>query len=402
MKETILKIVGISSANLLSQILQLLIFVLAARQLGPAELGIFAIVLVLINFAVGLFDFGHTTYFTRELAFGRMPIPHFWNEVRDRSLFLISIAAIASIVLLSTGHIVWATACWLLVTQYVFQTLQASFKSRVKLKRLASAIVLDRLLCLLALVGMSFASQITISNVIIAWSLGQSSAIFILAIGRDSTRFVFSSSRIIASLSNKKTLHLGVQSISSIIPTTDQLILGTLGGPAQAGILAAVAKWFTSFAILGNSFSTVALNQAANLKKSYSQYLKSETKPFLLMITLCSAVILASYVYGDELIEFTLGPEFQLSAPLLPLLAASATMALIGQIATSSLQYFGFEKAASKANIIGGVTYLAVLFGTLSLIGENEALVLAVCQFVFQSLLTCTLILVGFIAKSRE
>ena len=401
MSTTFKKLAGISSATFFAQFLQFLVFILVARMLGPFELGIFAVVLVVVNITVGIFDFGRTTYFTRELAFGRLSPTNFWNEVIDRVIILTAILLVVSIALLFTGNLKWALGCLLVVTQYTFQTVQALAKSNINLKKLALAIIADRFVCLSMVIGLQFFELGTVSWVVASWAMGQIIGILLLSIRAKIQLYYINLARIRTSLGFRKSAHLGAQSLSSIVVTLDQVVLGAISGPAQAGIYAAIAKWFTSFAILGNSFGTVALNNAANKGKNFSEFWRSEVRILLVVLISCIAVIVISFFFGREIIDFTIGPEFEMSSGLLPILSASATFALIGQVASASLQYYGLEKMTSRISILSGSAYVLILAIVLNLISGLGALVLSTSQLVFQSCLAISLLFVGVRARRR-
>jgi hypothetical protein len=77
-------------------------------------------------------------------------------------------------------------------------------------------------------------------------------------------------------------------------------------------------------------------------------------------------------------------------------------MGLMGQILSTSLQYYGLEKLTSKISFFGGTAYVVFLAAALTIFSGPGSFILSIIQLIFQCFLTLSLLVVALRAKPKD
>lgn len=394
-------IFGLTSANAVAQIIQFSVFILLARDLGPAGFGEYLICLVAVAFSIAVSDFGRSSFLTRELAFQRLQISEFWDEALSRIALLSILALTVSLGFLAFGLQIAALACLLTSTQYAFQLTQAFAKSQLQTLKLSIALVIDKLSFLFAITCAIFWRALTPEVAILATALGQLLAVFILVAKSELFSINIRHNRVWKSLYPKSSFHMGVFSLSNTITSLDQVILGSLSGPRQTGLYGAVSKWFAPLGILSGVVGIVTANDAARRHSSVSRAL-SENKYVWISLILFGLVISIGALFSGNFVTTILGDSYTTSGQLVSVLAVSASLSLISSPLASLLQYFGKEKAVSVCIGLLGLAYLGALSMILSLGSKDGALVMSQLQLGLQIAILVGLLSITFWQSRSE
>lgn len=389
--KNIKSVFGLTGANAIAQILQFATYLVLARVLGPEELGVFLITVVISMLVIAFFDFGRTSFFTRELAFGRLAVSEYWGEALIRVFVFSALAAAAGLLLLLLGQTVGALTCLMVTSQYCFQLFQALPKSQIQVRRLSLALILDRLTFAVFIVVLFTNNLLNVEATIIVSALSQAVGCFVLIIGQNLVRVAVNGTSLKVAMNPKTSFQFGVFTLVNTLRNLDQVLLGAIAGSAQTGIYGAVSKWFAPLAILSGSVSTITANDAARNYSDIRSSLRAERNIWILLFCLAIMVPLAAAL-ASNLVPTILGEEYRESAPLLVYLAASASIALFSSPLSALLQYFGRDKQVSLSVGLLTFLYLLALAGILCTGVENAALVTSQLQVLFQLAVVSTFV----------
>jgi len=377
------RIFGLASANAFSQAIQFLIIIMLARSLGPTELGKVFIGLVVANLFFAFFDFGSTTYFTRGLAKGEITQKEFLAQFRVRvALFAVTNLGICCLALALENSWLAAT-CSLAFTQFVFQGLQSVAKSQIRLSNLAMAVIGDRMVCLTVVVLCGFTQSMSPELALLSWSAGQIFGSLLLAIRSFEKQDWSQKTSIRAAMGYWRHRHLGFFSLTNVLVTLDQAILGNVSGTRQTGLFGAVSKWFVPMSMVSASASLVVSNHVARAASNAREAIRETRRVWIGIVAIAIAVGIGGW-FISPVVDLLLGSQFEASKPLIGFLAVSSAIVFINQPLASLLQYFDQERYVSRVIWITGVVYLVSLTVFLAQFQEQGALILAELQIALQ------------------
>jgi O-antigen/teichoic acid export membrane protein len=294
-----------------------------------------------------------------------------------------AISALVGGTLFSLGNSVGALTCLMATSQYGFQLFQALPKSQVRVKRLSTAIILDRFTFATLVLVLVANGLLNVENTLISSIIAQSVGCMALLIRQDLGKLGVNLSSFKQAMNPKKSFQFGVFTLVNTLRNLDQVLLGAIAGSSQTGIYGAVAKWFAPLAILSSAVSTITANDAARNHSDIRSSIRAEKTIWLGLSALAVLIPLVSML-ASNFVPIILGTDYSESAELLVYLAASASIALFSSPLSSLLQYFGKDKQVSLSVGILTVLYLMALSGFLSLGVDNAALFASQLQVVFQ------------------
>jgi O-antigen/teichoic acid export membrane protein len=377
---------GLVSANAAAQLVQFAIFVLLARTLGPAEFGWFVMALLVSNLGTVIIDFGSSTYFTRELAFGRVSTGLFSSALILRVLVFGSGLIAAATLMHFLGYQVASGICLVILSQYIFQAIQAVPKSINRTGFLSLGIIIDRVVCLCVVVAFQSANGLDVWGGLTSWSAGQICGMAIIVLGYYKHKFEVKRENLKVAFNLREFRHLGFSSLSNIATSFDQIILGWIGGSQQTGIYGAVAKWFTPVSLLSSSISTISSNHAAKHASNPWEALKKQKLLWVFMVAL-SAIVATSGPILLLGVDLLLGPDYMQSKSLIPFLAISSALMFLNLPLGALLQYFGEDKFVSRVVVTTGLMYLPLVAGILMVWPSNAAVNMIYGQIALQSII---------------
>ena len=392
------RVASLTAGTAGAQLMQLFLFVMLARELGPSNLGKILLSILVANLITVIVDFGASTFFTRELAFQRLSASQFLGICAVRFRALSALVLFSVLIWWATGLTFIPLVVLLASTQHMFNILQSLPKSGTNVRTLALATLVDRALCLILVFLMMLTDQLSVEGALLSWALSQiagGTVIYFSYLRQDSAE---RNRSITEAFPLRKLVNLGIFSLSNVISTSDQLLLGFFGGSYQVGIYGAVSKWFSPIAIISGSITTVASSHAARMSTRPLDLIRANKKGVRLIIVFSLVVIVAG-LSAPALVPLILGDEFLTSAGLMPFLAITASIAFLNTPLASLLQYFNAERKVARITSAGGIVYLIGIFILMQLFPENAVLVLAQAQIVFQ--LATFFLLLFSLAKLR-
>jgi O-antigen/teichoic acid export membrane protein len=393
------RIFGVAGANGLSQAIQFGLVIYLARSLGPQEVGKVFIGLVAANVLLAVFDFGSSTYFTRELSKGSLTRQDFFNTFRGR--FFIFAAFCTAIFFASAviGNYLLGATFLVAATQYLFQGIQSVAKSEMNFTNLSLGLVGDRIFCASTLVLISLLSQMSAEAALLSWCVGQISGSLILYFRTLRGLEHNNKTSFMATMDFRKHLHLGLFSLANVVVTLDQVLLGQVSGARQTGLIGAVAKLFVPLSILSSSASLVLSNHSVRNSQTAIEAIKHTSKVWVAIASFAFLVGVGGW-FVNPIVDVLFGPEFEESKQLIGILAVSASLIFVNQPLSSLLQYFEGEKYVSRLIWITATVYLVFLSLLLPNVQNDGAFTLAVMQVGLQ--LTILAFLIAGVLKSGK
>lgn len=375
-------VAGLSVGSLISQVVQFVIFILLARDLGPSSFGSFVLALAVSNLLIVCVDFGKSLSLTKELSFGLLSQAGFQRQLSARAIVLTVCAALGALVSFILGNSYISAVALLVLSQSTFMIAQALLRSTLRVTRLSFALVLDRLLCLLLIVSTSLWSELTPPVVLFYWSISQFVATLLILAAVEKKTWKLSKIDYFSAFNYRRTFHLGVFSLTNLATTIDQLIVKATAGAFALGSFAAVSKWFAPLQFVSSSFSTVIINGLASQK---FQFDGSESKRmWRALVGLAFMVFIGSIFLSDFAINL-LGESYTSVTPLFPILGLTAAIVLFNLPLAQLLQYFGRDKQVSLVTLLASLFYLSTLYLVLSIDNADAAIKAGYLQLTMQS-----------------
>ncbi len=394
------RILGLAGFNAISQIIQFVILVFLARDLGPDELGKLFVGLVTANVIFATFDFGASTYFTRGLAKGEISLQQFSDQFRVRLVLFAALSSAVGLVACALDNQWLIATAAVAFSQFVFQGLQSVARSQKSVMNLSFGIVSDRVICFLSVTILIALTEMTANLALICWALGQvfGSMVLFLSTIRGAERGKRPSIKVAMNINRHK--QLGYFSIANVLMTLDQALLGQISGTRQTGLIGSVSKWFTPVAMLSSSASLVVSNHSIRTAANARSAIRQTSRVWFVMALFSLAVGTCSW-FMAPLVDLLLGNEYREAQALVGILGVGAAIAFVNQPLASLLQYFDGEKYVARTIWATGICYLALLSIALFLLPSQGALVLAYMQVFLQISILATL-LIGVMNSSSK
>ena len=393
-------VASLSTGSVLAQLIQFIIFILLARFLGPAGFGHFSVALVIANLLVVCIDFGKSTSFTKDLAFGKLSPESFQRQLSARTsiLGLTAVLFLAVSIYLSDPYV--AGIALIVFTQTTFMASQSSLKSELAVGRLSASLVSDRLICFVLVLVASIFSALTPTIALFAWSFGQIVAVLVIFLRKTNFNWRFQTTDIREAFDLKRTFHLGVFSVTNLATSLDQLIIKAISGLSSLGTYAAVSKWFVPLQFISNAFSTVLINNLAANKTNINS---KDTRRMWLSLSILGLLVIAGSFACKDFARLILGPGYGSVSILFPILGASASVILFNLPLAQLLQYFGKDKQVALVTVLAGIGYLGALAMTLLFDAADAAAKTAIIQLAMQSVILISfLVLYQRVSKNKN
>jgi O-antigen/teichoic acid export membrane protein len=394
------RISGVIGANAVSQLVQFGTIVFLARSNGPEDLGKVLVGLVTANFIFAFYDFGSSTFFTREIAKGLLSTEKFAGIYLYRVTIFSALNFVLALFGILSDNLFLASISAVAVSQYCFHGLQSVAKSDPKITSLSIALIFDRVVCLAFLLFMHVSGPMRPEAILLGWVLGQlvgTATIWVISIRKLGA---IKRSSIKESMNYSPHFHLGLFAFANVIVSLDQAILGVISGTRQTGYLGAVAKWFAPLSMVSYSASVVVSNHSVRNFDSPKLAVQKNTLFWGALVGAAILVSIAGFFMGP-LVELILGSEFSGAKEIVGVLAISSALIFINQPLASLLQYFNRDKLVAMIMWVAGPCYLAALIIGLPSFPGKGALFLVVSQLAMQSIILCCLVVGVFGKRSK-
>jgi len=392
--------VALAAGTAVAQVIVAVMYVLTARDAGPASYGQLAAAIALGGSAMGFFDFGTSSYWIRERASGRMDVDDFSARVTKK----IAIASFLFVVALAVC-VVWfpsfipACAIFLAGTagQAALVPLRAARRGEIvallSITERASALAV---FLLLLLCGVDQLDALWIS--LVAGTLIMGAAAYLSA--RDAGRASFLWRRRSNPWSGAK--FYGLSSVASSGQQLDLPVLTAVAGASTAGIYGGVNRWTQPMGVLATAFSSASAPFIAHAQdwKTTRRMVTRASWLLILAVGVCIALALSA----PWIVALLLGPEFATSAPVLQWLAVGTIPAILNQPLAAALQARRYDHLVAGVYLgsvvvqLGLVAWLGLALGAL-----GAALAFFILQILMLvSLSTCVAVAVRKDAATAE
>jgi O-antigen/teichoic acid export membrane protein len=346
------RIGGVAGSLAFGQVLLGLTYVVAARSMSPAGLGLVATCFAISTIASTVFDLGVTTYLVREVASGELDPAGARALVgaKRRWLPLLVVPTTAAAVLIMPSPVegvVLGLVGWLV---WEAQTANALLRARELFTRAASAQLTGRAVGLVATLALLLAGPPELALAVgLAVSFLAEALIDRVLLGggraaRGGARELWSVQR--ASVS------FGLAALAGIGQQLDTPLVTAGGGLTAGGIYAGAGRLLGPLLFLSSSMALVGAPWLARARHDPAALRVEERRISTLALALGLGPLLAAAV-GPALIPLLLGAAYAASGLAFSVLAVGAAFSTVNQGMAIILQNRGAERAVGVGVGIG-------------------------------------------------
>jgi len=342
------------------------LYLLAARHVGPTAFGSALVILSVGNFLSTIVDFGQNSFLLRELAASRVKSQQVVHQIFSKNIVVMLVASFFGlIVYASSSNAMLSATSWLYVVLLSLETTaQSILRWTGGAGKFSLSIVCDKgasVLIYVLVLAANFKSEIWIPVALTVGSLvGLLVAIFLhpgkLRLRTES----FSAREAVRYITSAKSF--GFYGFAIALQGLDTLALRLVAGPEATGIYAAVSRWIMPLTLIAGAYSAATYPRFAAAKDDSSArvLLRSGIKFWIGSLFLVACVIAAA----PWLVSTLLGVEYSKSVITLRVLSAAMVFAIANQPLAVFLQARGQEKQVAWS--VGGGIMLQILL-TLAL-----------------------------------
>jgi O-antigen/teichoic acid export membrane protein len=350
----------LAAATAIAQFGVAVMYILAARQLQPAEFGVLATVISVGVLAAGMVDFGSNSLWVRDVISGQLSVREL-ASARNGKFFVAAILAVIALIIASliAGGGVFVIAIVIFLVTLIEQTNQAVLRACVRSDLVGFTLVVDRLFALGLFCGLVFVVGVPAGSALwIALASGAAlGAVVCWYVAPKYVRPAFSLRRPRNPYRNAG--YFGLASLASTAQSFDLTIITTASGPAAAGLFGAVNRWTQPIGLLVTAFaqaSTPFVAQAGSWAAAWPRVRKAVWMP-LVAIASCLVIVAVAPLAVDLL----LGEQYEGSVDVLQLLALAVIPAIVAQPTQLFLQALGRERAVALVISVTVALQLVVL-----------------------------------------
>ena len=337
-----------------------LALLLTARRVAIDEFGAFA-ALYAASIAVSTFlDFGSSQLWTRDLS-RRTDLGHFHSWLTRRTLIQAPVAVVFAMValLVLNGGPLPTTATLALSAQALTLTLSsgslASVRAMISPARAAWLLAAGNLLLLGCVVFSPDSSLLTMAAIGASGSWLASAGFGLWATRRKTGdgREVWRQNPWTGSSG------FGIFGLAVTVQMFDVVIVGLISGSAEAGRIAAVARWVQPILLFAYAFGASAYPALAAAPSNRSAYMM--LRPARSMFALVAVASVGVFAAAPWLVETLLGSDYKSSVVPLRLLALWSLPSALNQPCVAFLQARGQERFLATATfVVTALTLVAV------------------------------------------
>lgn len=355
------RIGGVAGSLAIGQLLVGVTYIVAARSMDPAGLGLVATCFAIGTIGATVFDIGLTPMMVRDVAAGKIAMPHARALVgakrRLLPILLVPTLAACSLIMPSPVEgIVLGVIGWLI---WEALTANSLLRALEQFTRAASAQLAGRALGLVATTVLVFLIDPELALAIgLAASFAAEAVIDRVFLGSAATRAA-SMRELVAA--NRRSLSYGLGTLSATGQQLDQPLVSLGGGAAAGGIYAAAGRLLGPLLFLSSALALVAAPWLARAQNDPAA-LRGEERRISRFALVLAAAPLAAAALGPLVIPWLLGPDYVNSGTTFTMLAIGAAISTISQGMATILQNRGVERSVSIAIAIGLVLGLVATY----------------------------------------
>ena len=358
---------GVAGSLAFGQLLLGLTYIVAARSMSPAGLGLVATCFAISTIAATVFDLGVTTYLVRDVASGELDMARARALVaaKRRWLPLLVVPTAAASVLIMPSPVegvVLGLVGWLV---WEAQTANALLRAREQFTRAASAQLSGRALGLATTFGLLFAGPPELALAVgLAISFLAEAVVDRVLLGGERIRAAGVGE---AWTVQRASVSFGLAALAGIGQQLDTPLVTAGGGLTAGGIYAGAGRLLGPLLFLSSSMALVGAPWLARARNDPAALRVEERRISKLAFVLCLGPLLAAAV-GPALIPVLLGAAYAASGLAFSVLAFGAAFSTVNQGMAIILQNRGAERAVGVGIGIGLVlgliaTYVLAMLG---------------------------------------
>lgn len=352
---------GVAGSLVAGQLLVGLTYVLAARSMEPAGLGLVATCVAIGTIAATVFDLGLANYLVRELAAGRTTMRGARALIRTKRRFLpvlVVPTGAACLLLMPTpfdGAVLGAVG-WLF---WESQTANSLLRAQERFTRAASAQVTARALGLGTTVALLFTTTPELALAAgLAIGFGAEAVIDRVALGAPGTAAAPLPE---CTAVHRRAVSFGLVSLSAAGQQLDTPLVSLGGGLTAGGIYAGAGRLIGPLLFLSSALALVGAPWLARAQRDPVALRVEERRITRFAAVLAMAPVAAAAV-GPLLIPWILGPRYVESGIAFSVLAVGGALSTMSQGTATILQNRGAERSVGRAIAIGLVAGLVATF----------------------------------------
>lgn len=360
------RLTGVAGSLVLGQLFVGLTYVVAARGLTPAQLGLIATCTAIGTIGSTVFDAGLNALLVREIASGNLTLPDARAFVRTkrRLVGLLVVPTLVACVLIAPTVPMGLILGLLGVGVWEAQTANALLRADHRFARAATSQIVGRGLGLLVVLGSTLVEQTEIGLPVgLVLSFALEAAIDRVALGaagvrarpqRDAVPFY------------REGIGYGLSSLAASAQQLDTPLVAMGGGATTAGLYAAAGRLINPLAFLANALGLVGGPWLADARNDPAR-LHAEERRFLRIAAVVCLAPLVAGAAGPWLIPFLLGDEYAASGTVFVVLAVGSMIASMNQPLAIIAQNRGRQRSVALAVGVGlGIGLVATyLFSAL-------------------------------------
>lgn len=331
-------------SSVLGQLVMLVTYAVAARQLGPSEFGAIAVAIGWGLTAGALSDLGVSGYCVRQVSNGSMSMRQAAQRLAGRSAWVALAAALAILVALAIDSKLLVVAAVLATASVVEQSAQAPLRALGMSERAALSSVADR-----TVVGLSFWALSALSSASAADCLGASLIIGSLAGCVTATLLIPPGARTLGRPARnpwRGAGGFGVFQLALTVQSLDIPLVSAFGGTAAAGLYSAVARGSLPATTIADAFSGAALPLFARVDDLRTAWEAVRRSMWLLYVAAAGTIVMI--LFSAPLTTLVFGSRYRAGAPTLVLMGLGALIVLANQPIATFLMAHGRENSVAR------------------------------------------------------
>ncbi|MBB1196218.1 MULTISPECIES: lipopolysaccharide biosynthesis protein [Curtobacterium] len=347
----------LAGATGLSQVLVAVLYLFAARGVGPGAFGSVVSAIALGTAAAGFIDFGTNNHWTRELARQAIGRDVFATRLFSKIVITIALAVIWTVVL---GIAAPDSHLWLAgpiaAALVANQAYQVPLRSAARGDLVALVILSDRASATVFFFGLL---AVQVPSTVALWIALASGSVLASLIARVLAPDRVAGVRLRLVNPWVGARYFGITVVATSAQSLDLTLLSAVSGSAASGVYGAVSRWTQPMSLLAAAFSSALAPYAArspDLRTAWSELRRALWMP-IAAIGLAVAVFFAAPLVVDVL----LGDDYAGSAGVLRLLALVVIPSIICQPLVVILQAFGRDRYVALIMVIAAIAQLVLV-----------------------------------------
>lgn len=355
------RIGGVAGALAVGQVLVGLTYVLAARNMEPAGLGLVATCFAIGTISATVFDLGLTNLLVRDVAGNQVSMQRARALVsaKRRITPLLFVPTIAACLLIMPSWVEGVTLGLVGLLIWEAQTANSLLRALEKFSKAATAQLTGRLVGLLTTIGLLFVVDPELAlSVGLVVSFAAEALIGRVFLGPSRTTAAPVREMVAV---HRQSVSFGLVSLSAAGQQLDTPLVALGGGVAAGGIYAGAGRLLGPLLFLSSALALVGAPWLARARHD-PEALRNEERRVGRFALVLAAAPLSAAALGPFVIPWILGPQYNGSGAAFSLLAIGGAFSTISQGMATILQNRGAERSVGTAISIGLILGLVATF----------------------------------------